>query len=139
REDRQRHCLACAVNPSLGVIGMARRRGEPLTASDVTQLESIALSIAPVVENARLTQALRRSERFRQHVLDSMAGALVAVNMAGEVLTFNHGAEELLVAAEADVIGQSCVARFGTDGAQLFADALAYRPEAARVDVPPRN
>ena len=44
-------------------------------------LESIALSIAPMVENASLTQELRRSERFREHVLDSMAGALVAVNM----------------------------------------------------------
>jgi len=135
RDDRQRHCLACPVNPALGVIGMARRRGEPLTASDVTQLESIALSIAPVVENARLTQALRRSERFRQHVLDSMAGALVAVNMAGEILTFNHGAEELLGIAEADVLGRPFGERFGPDGARLLEDALENGRESQRVEI----
>jgi PAS domain S-box-containing protein len=134
REDRQRHCLACDFNPSLGVIGMARRRGSPLAGSDVTQLESIALSIAPVVENARLTQALRRSERFRQHVLDSMASALVAVNMSGEVLTFNHGAEELLGVKEADILGQPFGATFGPDGDHLLRDALENGREAQRVE-----
>src|SRR5207247_1776546 len=112
REDRQRQCLGCDVNPSLGVIGMARRRGGRLSASDVTQLESIALSVAPVVENARLTHALRRSERFRQHVLDSMGSALVAVNMSGEILTFNRAAEELLGVREGEVLGQPFGARF---------------------------
>ena len=113
---------------------MARRRGSTLAGSDVTQLESIALSIAPVVENARLTQALRRSERFRQHVLDSMASALVAVNMAGEILTFNHGAEELLGVREADVLGQPFGARFGPDGETLLRDALESGREAQRVE-----
>mgnify|MGYP003694526543 CR=1 FL=1 len=46
---------ACELNPMLGVIGMAappsRRRSAPATSQ---QLESIAISIAPVVENARL-------------------------------------------------------------------------------------
>ena len=134
REDRQRHCLACDVHPSLGVIGMSRRRGTPLTASDVTQLESIALSVAPVVENARLTQDLRRSERFRQHVLDSMGSALVAVSMAGEILTFNRAAQELL-GVEADaVLGQPFGARFGPDGELLLRDTLENGREAQRVE-----
>src|SRR6185295_10218331 len=67
REERQGHCLSCELMPMLGVIGMARRTGAmPITATDVTLLESIALSVAPVVENALLYQALRKSERFRE-------------------------------------------------------------------------
>jgi PAS domain S-box-containing protein len=134
REERQRHCLSCDIHPALGVIGMARRRGVSLTGSDVSQLESIALSVAPVVENARLTHELRRSERFRQHVLDSMGSALVAVNMSGEILTFNRAAEELLGVQEADVLGQPFGARFGPDGELLLRDALENGREAQRVE-----
>ncbi len=134
REDRQRHCLACDVHPSLGVIGMSRRRGTPLTASDVTQLESIALSVAPVIENARLTQDLRRSERFRQHVLDSMGSALVAVSMNGDILTFNRAAEELLGVSEAQVLGQPFGARFGPDGERFLRETLENGREAQRVE-----
>ena len=63
----------------------ARRRADSRRAAsaDVELLESIALSVAPVVENARLYHDLRRSERFRDHVLDSMASALVAVEHDG--------------------------------------------------------
>ena len=113
---------------------MARRRGVRLAGSDVSQLESIALSVAPVVENARLTHELRRSERFRQHVLDSMGSALVAVNMGGEILTFNRAAEELLGVHEADVLGQPFGARFGPDGELLLRDALENGREAQRVE-----
>jgi PAS domain S-box-containing protein len=130
REERQRHCLGCEMLPSLGVIGFARGpQGRPLDGGDVTLLESIALSIAPVVENARLTQELRRSERFRNHVLDSMASALIAVNMSGEILTFNRAAEALLGHREADVLGQPFGARFGTDGEELIRDTLEHGRE----------
>jgi len=135
REERQAHCIACPHLPSLGVIGMARRRdAPPLQSADVTLLESIALSVAPVVENARLYQELRRSERFREHVLDSMASALVAVNMKGEILTFNHAAEELLRFSEADVVGQPFGALFGSDGEALLKDTLEHGREALRVE-----
>src|SRR5262245_3651927 len=108
REEGQRHCLGCDLMPILGGIGMARGIGAPpLTTADVTLLESIALSVAPVIENARLYQELRKSERFRLHVFDSMANALVAVSMRGEILTFNHAAEELLGFQEADVRGRA--------------------------------
>ncbi len=134
REERQRHCAGCDLNPALGVIGIVRRGGAALSASDATQLESIALSIAPILETARLTQELRRSERFRQHVLDSMPSALVAVNMRGEILTFNRAAEELLGCAEADALGQPFGERFGADGEELLRETLENGREAARVE-----
>lgn len=139
REERQRHCLRCEFMPLLGVLGVARTGGRgdaaAFTEAEVTMLESIALSIAPVVENARLTQDLRRSERFREHVLDSMAGALVAVNMRGEVLTFNRAAEELLGVAEAGVLGRPFGELVGPDGEEALRATLEHGREAVREEV----
>lgn len=135
REEGQRHCLGCELLPILGVIGMARAaNAPPITHADVSQLESIALSVAPVVENARLYQDLRKSERFRLHVLDSMASALVAVNMQGEILTFNHAAEELLGFREADVRGRSFGELFGEDGETLLKATLEHGHECLREE-----
>jgi PAS domain S-box-containing protein len=135
REERQRRCLRCDLMPILGVIGMARPADSPpLTAADVTLLESIALSVAPVVENARLYHELRKSERFRLHVLDSMASALVAVNMQGEILTFNHAAEALLGFSEADARGQPFGALFGEDGEAILRATLEHGREFLREE-----
>ena len=135
REEGQRHCVGCELMPILGVIGMARAvDAPPLTTADVTLLESIALSVAPVVENARLYQELRKSERFRLHVLDSMASALVAVNMQGEILTFNHAAEELLGFKEAEVKGRGFGALFGEEGETLLRATLEHGHECLREE-----
>jgi two-component system, NtrC family, nitrogen regulation sensor histidine kinase GlnL len=135
REEGQRHCLGCELLPILGVIGMARSAdAPPLTTADVTLLESIALSVAPVVENARLYQELRKSERFRLHVLDSMASALVAVNMQGEILTFNHAAEELLGYREAEARGRPFGALLGAEGETLLKATLEHGHECVREE-----
>jgi PAS domain S-box-containing protein len=135
REDRQRHCLSCELMPILGVIGMGRgAQSPPLAPTDATLLESIALSVAPVVENARLSHDLRRSERFRMNVLDSMASALVAVNMKGEVLTFNRAAQELLGFTESEVRGQPFGALMGQDGDHLLLSTLEHGREAIRQE-----
>lgn len=136
REERQRHCLSCELMPLLGVVAVGRRQGgAPFEAGDAQLIESIALSVAPVVENARLSQDLRKSERFREHVLDSMAGALVAVNMQGEILTFNRAAEALLGAIEADVVGQPFGALFGADGEGCLARTLEQGQEIAPREI----
>ena len=136
REERQRHCLTCELMPLLGVVAVGRRQGAaPIETGDAQLIESIALSVAPIVENARLYQDLRKSERFREHVLDSMAGALVAVNMQGEVLTFNRAAEALLGAVEADVVGQPFGALFGADGESCLARTLEQGQEVAPREI----
>ena len=135
REEREKRCLGCELMPALGVIGFARVAGAPpIGAGDVALLESIALSIAPMVENAALNQQLRRSERFREHVLDSMASALVAVNMRGEILTFNRAAEELLGFTAAEVAGQPFGVLLGSDGEALLSETLEHGHEALRVE-----
>jgi PAS domain S-box-containing protein len=142
RERRQRHCLSCDSLPLLGVLGVAsaghgpgERHAGPFQASDITMLESIALSIAPMVENATLTHELRRSERFREHVLDSMAGALVAVDLRGAVLTFNRAAAELLGFREADVLGHPFGELVGADGEAALHATLEHGNEALREEV----
>ena len=113
--------------PVLGVIGMARRSAvAPDDEGDVALLESIALSVAPVVENARLFEELRKSQRFGEHVRDSMTSALVAVNMKGDVLSFNRAAEELLGFSEAETLGQPFGALFGPDGEALVRAAVEH-------------
>jgi len=133
REERQRHCLSCDLLPALGVIGTARSMdAPPLGGAEATLIESIALSVAPVVENARLIQDLRRAERFRYHVLDSMASALVAVNLKGEILTFNRSARELLGYSEEEVRGLPFGERFGPDGEHLLRSTLEQGHEVVR-------
>ena len=127
RDERQQHCLRCDLMPVLGVIGMARRAAVPLDDDrDSSLLESIALSVAPVVENAQLFEELRKSQRFGENVRDSMASALIAVNMKGEILGFNRAAEELLGYPEAEVLGQPFGALFGPDGEALIRGAVEH-------------
>jgi PAS domain S-box-containing protein len=135
REIRQRQCLGCELMPVLGVIGMARSgSAAPLGAAETTVLESVALSVAPVVENARLFQELRKSERFRLHVLDSMASALIAVNTAGEILTFNRAAQTLLGFDETETLGHEFGALLGSDGEQLLKATLENGREVLREE-----
>lgn len=135
REEGQRRCLTCELLPSLGVIAAARSLdAPPLTAADVTLLESIALSVAPMVENARLFQELRRNQRFLENVLDSMASSLVAVNLQGEVLSFNQAAEELLGWSEQDALGLGIGEVFGSEGEALLSDTLRGGREVVRQE-----
>ncbi len=135
REQRQVHCLDCEWMPQLGVIGIASRPGERVISSeDGMLLESIALSVAPVVENARLNQELRRSERFREHVLDSMASGLVVVDLHGRLLTFNRTAEQLLGHRAAEVLGRPVGEVLGEEAERAIRDTLEHGRLALRQE-----
>jgi PAS domain S-box-containing protein len=135
REQRQAHCLDCDWMPQLGVIGIASRPGgRPISAEDGMLLESIALSVAPVVENARLNQELRRSERFREHVLDSMSSGLVVVDLQGRLLTFNRTAEQLLGHRAAEVVGHPVGEVLGEEAERAIRDTLEHGRLALRQE-----
>jgi PAS domain S-box-containing protein len=136
REEAQHRCLACEHLPSLGVIAAGRAAGQPpVSAADATLVESIALSVAPMVENARLFQALRQSQRFQQHLLDGMVSCLVAVNLRGELLGVNKAAEGLLGWSEADVLGRHAGDLFGGDVEALIRTTLAGGEDAVRREL----
>lgn len=134
-EAAQRRCLACERLSCLGVIAAARDAGAPpLTAADVTLVESIALSVAPMVENARLFQELRRSQRFQQDVLDSIVSSLVAVNLRGEVLGLNRAAEDLLGWPEAEALDRTAADVLGDEADAIVRDTLERGHETQRQE-----
>jgi PAS domain S-box-containing protein len=133
REERQRQCLGCELFPLLGVIGAARDAdSSPLTPTDLSLLESIALSVAPIVENARLYQELRRSERFRDHVLNSMQSAVATVNLTGEVLALNRAAVDLTGYESREVVGRTAAEVFGADLSAVLDATLEHGREFLR-------
>ncbi len=135
RDEAQRGCLGCARMPLLGVLAAARGDDQPpLTAADVTLVESIALSLAPMIENARLFHDLRRSERFRENVMDSMPSALVALDLEGRVLSFNHAGEELLGWREDEVLGHPVGDVLGPEGESTVLATLESGREVSRLE-----
>lgn len=134
-EAAQKRCLACERLSCLGVIAAARSTGAPpLTGADVTLVESIALSVAPMVENARLFQELRRSQRFQQDVLDSIVSSLVAVNLRGEVLGLNRAAEDLLGWTETEAIHRSAADVLGDEVDGIVRDTLEHGHDIQRQE-----
>jgi len=139
-EAAQKRCLACERLSCLGVIAAARSAGAPpLTAADVTLIESIALSVAPMVENARLFQELRKSQRFQQDVLDSMVSSLVAVNLRGEVLSLNRAAEDLLGWTEAEALHRPAADVLGEEADGIVRDALEQGQDMPRLEIMARG
>ena len=130
---RQR-CLDCPQFPILGVLGVGTRREQDLAALETTLLESIALSVAPVVENARLYHELRRSERFREHVLNSMNNPLAVLNLSGRVVTFNRAAEELTGLTEDAARNRELGAVFGAETSRLLLQTLRTGHEHLRQE-----
>ncbi len=140
-EAAQKRCLGCGRLSCLGVIATARAAGAPpLTAADVTLVESIALSVAPMVENARLFQDLRRSERFLQDVQDSIVSSLVAVNLDGAVLGLNRAAQELLGWPEAEALQRAASDVLGDHVAELLVSGtLEHGREVSRHEALARS
>ncbi len=130
----RRRCLDCPQFPILGVLGVGCRRAADLASVETALLESIALSVAPVVDNARLYHELRRSERFRDHVLNSMANPLAVVNLEGRIVTFNRSAVELLGRSEDEARAKSLDQVFGTEAARLLLQTLRTGREHQRVE-----
>lgn len=134
RDRARRRCLDCAQFPVLGVLGVGCRRAVDLASVETALLESIALSVAPVVENARLYHELRRSERFRDHVLNSMSNPLAVINLDGRVLSFNRAAVELVGVSEEDARTRDLDHVFGPEAGRLLRLTLRSGREHQRVE-----
>jgi len=91
----------------LGVVGIASSNPDrPVRRSEYLTLESIAASVAALTENAMLYQALRRSERFRENLLDCVGSGVLAVDLEGRVLALNRVAEKMSGFTEAEALGR---------------------------------
>jgi PAS domain S-box-containing protein len=122
---RRRRCLECNCFPVLGVLGVATTElGPGLSAADLAQLDSVALTVAPILENAQLYHDLRVNQRFLDHVLNSIGAGLVAVGLNGRLLTVNRAAEELTGHRAGYAVGEPLELVFPEAAAQLVRTAL---------------
>lgn len=99
-------CWDCSAFPSLGFLVVTDTgRDVPLSKIDLIMLETLAQNLSTVLENARLYEDLKREERFREHVFQSMSNGLLTVDLQGNVLLFNQAAERLSGFREVEVRG----------------------------------
>ena len=134
REDARRRCLCCDSSPLLGVL-VAARGETPAPAGERARIESVAFSLSPMVENARLLHELSRSQRFLADVLDSMPGALVAFDPDGRALSLNRTALELLAAGGEPTDGLEVEALMGGEGASWVRRTLEQGQPVVRREV----
>jgi PAS domain S-box-containing protein len=134
RLERRRACVACAGLPLLGVLAVARDPGSAEPEGERARIESVALTLAPMVENARLVHELTRSRRFLADVLDSMPSALLAVAPDGRALSLNRTAQELLALEEEGARGRPVRELLGESGDELLAGTLATGRPVSRQE-----
>ncbi len=127
RRDQDRSdCAHCPHLPLLGLLVAARGPGAPpVAASERARLDSVALTLAPMVENTRLVHELSRSQRFLADVLDSMPSALVAFGPDGRTLSLNRTAQELLGLSPEAADGMPVGELFGEEGEGHIEGTLA--------------
>jgi PAS domain S-box-containing protein len=102
-------CWSCAGFPILGALVVTdTNRDGALSKIDLIMLETLAQNLAMVLENARLYEELRREERLREHVFQSLSNGLVSVDLQGEVRLFNQAAERLSGQGRGAVVGRAC-------------------------------
>jgi len=119
-------CWSCAGMPLLGCLVVTDAgRDAPLSKVDLIMLETLAQNLATVLENARLYEDLRREERFREHVFQSLSDGLLTCDLHGNVLSFNHAAERLSGHAAAEVRGSPSHALIANRSSDPLRDALA--------------
>ncbi|MDI6809536.1 MAG: ATP-binding protein [Candidatus Eisenbacteria bacterium] len=130
-------CVSCSVFPVLGVLGVASSGDDQrLSQGGLGLIESIAEGIGTVVENTRLYQDLKEGERFRENILNSMAGGLIAVDREGKILIFNRMAEKLTKYRKEELEGRNFTElfRMGERGEKIISETLRTGKGALREE-----
>ncbi|MEJ2720621.1 MAG: ATP-binding protein [bacterium] len=89
-------CPACGRLPVLGVIGVTDGfKAAVLSRVDLVAVETLALQISTLLENAQLYTELKNEESFRDNVINSMMNGIVTADVHGSILLVNEAAERL--------------------------------------------
>lgn len=64
------------------------------------------LTFRDVSESRQLESELRKTKEFLERLIDATADAIVAADLAGKVLLFNHGAERMSGFSASEVVGK---------------------------------
>jgi PAS domain S-box-containing protein len=81
-------------------------RALPLSRLDLVTLETLAAHVATALENWSLYTTLKRSERFRVNIIESIFNGLIAVDRGGRITLVNASALKLLDAEQHEVLGK---------------------------------
>ena len=142
-------CVRCRRFPVHGVLVVATDGAKPRpTPGELGLLESLATTVASVLEHAALFRDVKNAERFRHEVLDAMLNALISTDENGRVVFANRKARDLvgsreLVGERLDEVvrlpeGSNAVTRTIVEGkAYLQADGL-LRTDGDAPDIPVR-
>jgi two-component system nitrogen regulation sensor histidine kinase GlnL len=88
---REEFCLKCEVFPLLGLLAVGSDADpDEFATSELAMVESVAYGVSRVIESNRLYGDLQVGEEFKESILDSMGECLVALDLAGRVVTFNR-------------------------------------------------
>jgi len=90
-------CASCRRLPLHGVLVVTQEggRGDP-SPGDLGLLESLATTMASVLEHAALFRDVKNAERFREQVLDAMTNGLLSTDAQGRIVFANRTARELV-------------------------------------------
>lgn len=90
-------CASCRRYPVHGALVVTDHgRSSALSAGEAGLLESLASTVASVLEHAALFRDVKNAERFREHVLDAMMNGLVSTDPHGRIVFCNRRARDLV-------------------------------------------
>ena len=82
----------------------------------LSEHEAAIFSFRDVTLARELERELRRTSEFLKRILNSVVDGVIAANMKGTIVLFNHGAERICGYQAADVIGRISVKRLYPPG-----------------------
>src|SRR4029079_12384047 len=99
---------------AVAVLAVGRKEtGEPLNSEDMALLSAVAGQIATAVENARLYRQLHikageldRMRAFNENILESLADALLVLDLNDKIVRWNRALERLYGVRSTDAIDQ---------------------------------
>jgi PAS domain S-box-containing protein len=89
-------CRSCGRMPVLGLIGVTDGfKAALLSQVDLVGVETLALQISTLLENAQLYSELKHEESFREYIINSIMNGLITADVHGSILLVNEAAERL--------------------------------------------
>jgi PAS domain S-box-containing protein len=109
------------------------RRGSqrsPFTQADLDFLSGVARQGAIAISNARLFEEVQRQKQYFEALVQGSPAAIVSVDLAGEIQTWNPAAEKLFGYSLAEAMGQDVDGLVARDD-ELYEEALGFSERIA--------
>ncbi|MHC5599549.1 MAG: GAF domain-containing protein [Nostoc sp.] len=85
-----------SANELIGVTQLINKQQGSFTASDEEFMRAFNIQAGIALENARLFENVLLEKQYQKDILQSLSDAVISTNMAGQIVTINDAALELL-------------------------------------------